>query len=264
MIRYGPTLVVQTLESYLSLLPIRVSIEELEKYKEKLDQYHRHVFLSAAYCEGNFCVFSAIDTAGRKLIGVSICDPFEKNLAIYNSSVEYDFFHKIYSDLFGKKVEVFKSGITRLPFQYKVLAVVGDDDFLQKEILKEKVYGAQNLTFSQKIDQKHFDKLCSLNEKRVDFAVIYPLDEYIVCILTMPDDIDKNHAPLLSEISRIYKQRYGATYQGNVEKIKKFSSVLSTFVFSYEDFLKDIDVEKSCLELCQKIRKAYKHVIDLA
>lgn len=264
MIGYGPTLVVQQLKESLDRLPVQASVSELERYKEKLDQYHRHIFLSTAFSKDSFCVFSAIDTAGRRVVGLSISDPFEKNLVIYSSPIEHDVLNTVYKNVFGKGVQFFKSGIVRLPFQYKVIAVVGDDDFVQREILKEKVYGIQNLSFSQSIDQEYFDKLCRLNQKKVDFAVIYPLDEYIVCILTMPEHIDKDYAPLLSEISRIYKRKYGPAYQGNVERIKRLNSVLSAFVVSYENFLKGFDIEKNCLELCQKIKKAYKCVIDLS
>lgn len=264
MIGYGPSLVVEILQKYLTSLPTEIAISELEKHKDKLDQYHRHVFLSTVYAQSGFCVFSAIDTEKRQIIGVSITDPFEKNLMIYNSTFEFEVLQKIYRELFNTKVEFLKSGITRLPFQHKVLAVFGDGDFLQKEMLKEKIYGVENLSFCQKINQQHFEKLRRLNEKKIDFAMIYPLDEYIVCILTMPEYMNKDHASLLSEISRIYRKKYGAAYQGNVDKIKKLSSVLSAFVVSYEDFLKGFDVEKSCLELCEKIKKAYKYVIDLA
>ncbi len=264
MIEYGPILAVQILKKYINLLPVEVGVAELEKYREKLDQYHRHIFLSTVYVQNGFCVFSAVDTEKRKIMGICISDPFEKNLAIYSSSVDCEVLQKAHSELFGKKAEFCKSGITRLPFQYRVLAVVGDEDFLSKEMLKEKIYGLENLSFCQKIDQEHFEKLCRLNEKKVDFAVIYPLDEYIVCILTMPEYVDKDHVSLLSEISRIYRKKYGAPYQGNVGKIKKLTSVLSAFVVSYEDFLKGFDIEKNCLELCQKIKKAYRCVIDLA
>jgi len=263
VIGYGPVSTVEILRKYTDLLPTEGAIAELEKHREKLDQYHRHVFLSTAFKQSGFCVFSAIDTTGRRIVGISISDPFEKNLAIYSSSVQVDVLQKIYGELFGGRAESFKSGITRLPFQYKVLSAVGDDDFLQREILKEKVYGVQNLSFCEKIDQSDFEKLHKLNEKKIDFAVVYLLDEYIVCILTMPENLDRDHAPLLSEISRIYRKRYGAPYQGNVGKIKKLSSVLSTFVVSYEDFLNGYDIEKNCLELCGKVRKAYKFVISL-
>lgn len=264
MIGYGPTLVVQELEKCLNHLPVQASVKELEKYKEKLDQYHRHVFLSAVFSKDGFFIFSAIDTAGRRVVGLSIADPFEKNLAIYSSSVEHDVLRNVYKNLFDKEAPFCKSGIVRLPIHYKALAIVGDEDFLQKEILKEKVYGLQNLSFSQNIDQEHFDKLCRLNQKKIDFAVVYPMDEYILCVLTMPEYIDKDYAPLLSEISRIYKKKYGSPYQGNVEKIKRLNSVLGAFVVPYEVFLKGFDVEKNCLELCQKIKKAHRCVIDLS
>jgi hypothetical protein len=239
------------------------AFEQLEFYKEKLDQYHKHVLLSTVGAENNFYVFSFVDSSKRRVVGVSIANPFEKNLFIYNSDLEPSCLKEVYFELFEKAPQFMRSGIIRLPFQSRVLSVVGDDDLLEKEILKEKVYGSENLSFAKKIDQRIFDRFCELNAKEIDFARIYFLSDYAVCILVLPDDIDTQYAPLLSEISRIYRKRYGAVYQGNFGKFKRFSSILTAFVIEYNEILKGRDVEKDCLELCEKIRSAYRCIMNL-
>ncbi|MEJ5228714.1 MAG: DUF4895 domain-containing protein [Pseudothermotoga sp.] len=259
----GPDQIVEILKENIEKLPAERAVFELEKYRERLDQYQRHIFLSVVSSEENFSLFSMIDTEGRYALGLSIVDPFEKNLMIYSSTLDCDLLEKLYKNLFGVEPDSVKSGIIRLPFQSKVLTIVGVEELLHREILKEKVYGTENLSFAARIDQETFERLRVLNGKRIDFCTVHLLNDHIVCVLTMPEEFNPDHAPLLAEISRIYRKRYGVPYQGNVGKLKRFSSILTAFLISYESFLNGHDVEQSCTELCTKVRKAYKCIIDL-
>ncbi len=259
----GPDHIIKTLKENIKELSVEEAVFELEGYRERLDQYQRHVFLSVASSQENFSLFSIIDTEGRYALGLSIVDPFEKNLMIYSSTVDCELLEKLYQHLFSVKPDFVKSGIIRLPFQSKVLAVVGVEELLHREILKEKVYGTENFSFAERIDQEDFENLRTLNGKKIDFCTVHLLNDHIVCVLTLPEEFNPDHAPLLAEISRMYRKRYGVPYQGNVGKLKRSSSILTAFLVSYESFLNGYDVEQSCAELCIRVRKAYKCIIDL-
>ncbi len=263
MTSFGPENLTKLLSSYLSKIEVSESLAFLNNHKEKLDQYHRHVFLSSVWKENEFAVFSMVDTSGRRVLGISLTNPFEKNLSLYNAPLHDSLLTEIFVKLFEIQPQFSKAAVVRLPFQSRVLAVVGETDFLEKEILKEKVHGFCNFLFAQKITPEVYAKFRYWNGKKVDFAEIHLLNDFVACVLSSPKGIDQDHIPLLSEIARIYRPKYGNAYQGNVGKFGNHP-ILTVFAVDYEQLLKEMDLEKRCSEFCRKILQAYELVIKLA
>ncbi len=260
MIAFGAQGVLRILSEYLPSVDTSQSLQFLKGHSEKLDQFHRHVVLSAAWKENTFCVFSLVDTSGRKSLGLCLTNPFEKNLSLFTCPKTDPVVQEAFVKLFNTKPEFLKSAIVRLPFQNKVLAVVGERDFLEKEILKEKVLSLSNFLFAQRITDEIYSKLHSWNGSKVKFAEMHLLDDFAACVLRIPDNVDADHVSLLSEIARVYRPKYGDPYQGNMVRFKDLP-ILTIFSVDYDSLLTTMDLDKRCQEFCEKILRAYQCVI---
>lgn len=233
-----------------------------QKHKERLDQFHRHAVLSAVWKENHFSVFSLIDIYGRKILGISLSNPFEKNLSLYSTSNVDFLLSEIFSKLFDQQPQFQKSAVIKLPFQSKAIAVVGEDEFLEKEIFKEKIHSLSFFTFASKINEELYEKFRRWNGKKVDFAQIHLFDDFATCVITIPKSAPLDHASLLAEIARVYRPMYGQAYQGNVKRFGN-SPILTIFTVDYNQLLEGLDLEAKCSQMCSKILKAYDCVISL-
>jgi len=244
----------------LSDLDVLNSVLELRKHKDKLDEYHRHAHLTAVSTEKSLSLFLCVDTKGRKIFGLSIQNPLERNSPIYVSKVRIPGLNEMCEKLLAEGGSQ-KGGIVRLPIDVRCLAVAGDDDFLRKEIFKEKVYGVARLSFAEKVDDKLFDELVRIHGASFDFAKTYLTNDYILCILFPPHDIDKEHFVLLAEIAGLVRNEMGLSIPASVKPVMGHKKVLSSFAVPYEDVIDGLNVQEICRTFCDKVRRGYRSLI---
>lgn len=256
----GPRHVVDKLCKVFERFETNQLLSQMEELKERLDQYHRHVVLVSVGGINNFYLFGAVDHFGRKLVGLSIANPFERNLPIYLLQSQLDL-SDIYKELLSVQQQFQRCGIVKLPLNFKALCVVGDEDFLGKEIFKEKVYGERRLSFAEIVDELVYDKLKTLNGSTIDLVGIHLLDEGILCLVKVPNDIEKSHISLLAEIAQVLKGKYASTCEAKYQSVASASPILTSLCFRYEQFFKGFDVENFCRDFSSKLMKAYKCVL---
>jgi len=244
----------------LSDLDVLSCLSELKKHKDKLDEYYRHIHLTAISAERSLSLFLCVDTKGRKIFGLSIQNPLERNSPIYVSKVRVPGLNEVCEKLLGEG-GIQKGGIVRLPLDVRCLAVAGDDDFLRKEIFKEKVYGVTRLSFAEQVDDRLFDKLVRIHGASFDFAKTYLTNDYILCVLFPPHDINKEHFVLLAEIAGLVRNEMGLSIPTSVKPMMGHKKVLSSFAVSYEEVIDGLNVQKICQMFCDKVRRGYKSVI---
>ncbi|MCS7174225.1 DUF4895 domain-containing protein [Pseudothermotoga sp.] len=257
---FGPKSITNKLSKALEKIEVSKLLSQMENLKEKLDQYHKHVVLASVGEVHGFYLFGAVDHLGRKLAGLSISNPFERNLPIYVLQQQVSF-AEIYEELFGIQPQFHRCGIVKLPLNFKAICVVGDEDFLGKEIFKEKVYGEKKLSFAEIIDELIYNKLKALNSSTIGLIKIRLLDEGILCLVEVPKDIDRSHVPLLAEIAHILKGRYTFTCRTKYQSIVSAAPVLTSLCIDYEHFLRGFDVGAFCQEFSNKLMKAYECVL---
>ncbi|KAF2957988.1 hypothetical protein AS159_06265 [Thermotoga sp. Ku-13t] len=260
MVSVGPASVANELKRVLERFEVSDFLVQMEAFREKLDQYHRHVVLFSAGRSENFHLFVAVDHLGRRAVGLSIVNPFEKNLPIYSlkSRVEVE---DVYERLFSVGPTFHRCGIVRLPFGFKMICGVGDEDFLGKEIFKEKIYGERKLSFAELVDESIYGQLLSLNNSSIDLMTVRLLDEGILCLLRAPEDVDRSHVPLLAEIAQLLKSKYRFACKAKYQSINFTSPVLASVCIEYERLFSGFDVKSFCHELSKKLMEAYWCVI---
>lgn len=257
---FGPRSIVDKLCKIFERIETNQLLSQMEKLKERLDQYHRHVVLVSVGDIDNFYLFGAVDHFGRKLVGLSIANPFERNLPIYVLQIQLDLV-SIYGELLGARAQFQRCGIVKLPLNFKALCVVGDEDFLGKEIFKEKVYGERRLSFAEIVDEPVYNKLKTLNGSTIDLVKVQMLDEGILCLVKVPGGIDESHVPLLAEIAQVLKGRYPSTCEAKYRSIVSASPVLTSLCFEYDQFLRGFDVESFCREFSSKLMRTYECIL---
>jgi len=256
----GPKSVADKLHKIFERFETNQLLSQMEGLREKLDQYHRHVILVSVGDINNFYLFGAVDHFGRKLVGLSIANPFERNSPIYVLKSQLDLV-STYEELLGVRAQFQRCGIVRLPLNFKALCVVGDEDFLGKEIFKEKVYGERRLSFSEIIDEAVYNKLKTLNGSMVDLVKVQLLDEGILCLVKVPNGVEKSHISLLAEIAQVLKGRYASTCEAKYQSVASASPVLTSLCFGYEQFFKGFDVENFCRDFSNKLMRAYECIL---
>lgn len=256
----GPKSVVAKLCKVFERFETNQLLSQMEELKERLDQYHRHVVLVSVGDTNNFYLFGAVDHLGRKLVGLSIANPFERNLPIYLLQSQLDL-SDTYRELLGVQPQFQRCGIVKLPLNFKALCVAGDEDFLGKELFKEKVYGERRLSFAEIVDELVYDKLKILNGSTIDLVGIRLLDEGILCLIKVPNDVEKSHISLLAEIAQVLKGKYASTCEAKYQSIASASPILTSLCFGYEQFFKGFDVESFCYDFSSKLKRAYECVL---
>lgn len=262
MVSFGPERVVNQLKRVVERPNVQEFLSNMERFKEKLDQYHRHVVLFSTGNLDSFHLFVAVDHLGRKTIGVSIVNPFEKNLAIYTLPLRVQM-DDVYEEMFNVQPGVHRCGIVKLPLNFKMVCGLGDEDFLGKEIFKERVYGERKLSFAELVDSSTYERLVSLNNATVDLVTIRLLDEGILCLARAPSDADKTHVPLLAEIAQLLKSRYKFSCEVRYKNIVASSPILTSVCIDYEKFLSGFDVQDFCREFSKKLKQAYECILRL-
>ncbi|HBT40041.1 MAG: Uncharacterized protein XD58_0293 [Thermotoga sp. 50_1627] len=260
MVSLGSSEVVDQLRPVFERIDANQLLSHMEVFREKLDQYHRHALL---FCTGNpdsFHLFVAVDHLGRRMVGVSIVNPFEKNLPIYSLQLKVPI-DDVYEKLFSVQSNHHKCGIVRLPLNFKMISGLGDEDFLAKEIFKEKIYGERKLSFAELINDSIYKKLLSLNNSSVDLITVRLLDEGILCLLRAPNEVERSHVPLLAEMAQIIKSRYRFTCEARYKNISSTSPILTSVCIEYDKFFSSFDVQAFCREFSRKLMQAYECVI---
>uniref|UniRef100_A0A832MNR1 DUF4895 domain-containing protein n=1 Tax=Pseudothermotoga hypogea TaxID=57487 RepID=A0A832MNR1_9THEM len=260
MVSLGSSEVVDHLRRVLERIDANQLLSHMEVFKEKLDQYHRHALLFCTGNPDNFHLFVAVDHLARRMVGVSIVNPFEKNLPIYSLQLTVPI-DDVYEKLFSVQSNYHKCGIVRLPFNFKMISGLGDEDFLAKEIFKEKVYGERKLSFAELINDSIYKQLVSLNNSSIDLMTIRLLDEGILCLLRAPNEVERSRVPLLAEIAQILKSRYRFACEAKFKSITSTSPILTSVCIEYDKFFSGFDVQTFCHEFSRKLMQAYECVV---
>jgi len=260
LVNLGPSEVLNQLKNVFERIDAKEFLSHMEAFKEKLDQYHRHVVLLSTGNPDNFHLFVAVDHLGRRTVGVSIVNPFEKNLPIYSLQLRVKL-DDVYEKIFSIQPNFHKCGIVRLPLNFKMVCGLGDEDFLAKEIFKEKVYGERKLSFAEFVNDSIYKRLVSLNNSSIDLVTIRLLDEGILCLFKAPNEVDRSHVPLLAEMAQLLKSKYKFACEAKYKSITSTSPILTSLCIEYDKFLAGFDVQAFCHEFSRKLIQAYECVV---
>ncbi|RKX48513.1 MAG: hypothetical protein DRP25_07355, partial [Thermotoga sp.] len=101
----GPDDVGTILAKYVDRIDSKKSLNVLKGLEDKLDTYHRHVFLERVLPESSLPVSLMVNAKGRIIIFISLSDPFKVSSAIYRSEgFHLNVLKEVVEDLFKETV----------------------------------------------------------------------------------------------------------------------------------------------------------------
>jgi len=239
-----------------SLLKEISPVNPLKEYEERLDNVHLHVFLLRVKRHRFPSLFLMMDVSGRKLLNLSVEDPFDREPCIYRVSADVpDTLLSFYRKHF-KEVDSVSSGIFRMPLRVKVLRSVGDETWLQKIFLQEKVRGEEFFLFQERVSEKDLKKLFDLLNSELKLIL---RNEGIDVFLDLPDWVEKDHVPLLHEIGVLLRKKENIQPAQNPEERTFLSLRIGYDRFFEEEF----DLVSFVGDFLKKLKKIYKVTISM-
>lgn len=256
----GPDNLGKILAKYMEKIDPQKPLNVLKDLKNKLDTYHRHVFLERVLTESSLPLSLMVNVKGKALFFISLSDPFKVSPVIYRSKGFYlKVLEEVVEDLFKETLRDHSAGIFRLPIRTKFLSVFGDDEWIKKELLKESIKGEEFLGYARKISNDSFQKIINLlKHKHPSYDVIID-DNGVHVFLKKPDWVGEE-VSLVHEMAVFLRKRYGFPKT-------KFSGIpFKTFLsmsFSLEDFLKEEDFSGKIERFLDKLKKVYEYFVSL-
>lgn len=223
----------------------------VEIYAERLDNPHLHVWVTSLRRMGYPSLFLMGDMRGRKMLNLSVEDPFDRCACVFRIDPPSDLkaMVTLYKRLF-EQVDVLQAGIFRLPLKVKVLVSSGDESWLEKLILQEKIRGEEYFSFQEKISEPKLKKL--FDSLKLDHKVILK-NEGVDVFLRRPTWLNEEFVPLMHEVGVLLRKRYGLIGAQNPPK----DTFLSLRV-SYETFLRDeFSLVAFLDDFLEKLRRIY-------
>ncbi len=223
----------------------------VEIYAERLDNPHLHVWVTSLRRMGYPSLFLMGDMRGRKMLNLSVEDPFDRCACVFRTDPPPDLevLVSLYKRLFGQ-VDVLQAGIFRLPLKVKVLVSGGDEAWLEKLILQEKIRGEEFFSFQEKLSESKLKKL--LDALKFEHKVVLR-NEGVDVFLKRPAWLDEEFVSLMHEAGVLLRKRYGLTGAQNPPK----DTFLSVRV-NYETFLKDAFSLEAFLDgFLEKLNRIY-------
>ena len=243
-------------EDLASLLKDFTLANPLKEYEEKLDNVHLHVFVLRIKKHRFPALFLMINASDRKLLNLSVEDPFDREPCIYRISMGIpDTLLSFYRRLFGE-VDSVSSGIFRMPLRVKVLRSAGDKTWLRKIFLQERVKGEEFFLFQERISNGNLQKLFDLLNSGLKLIL---KNEGIDVFLDLPEWVERDHVSLLHEIGVLLRKKENIQPAQNPEERTFLSLRIGYDRFFEEDF----DLKSFVESFLDRLKKIYEATISM-
>ncbi|PLV59732.1 DUF4895 domain-containing protein [Thermotoga sp. KOL6] len=228
----------------------------LKNYENKLDNIHLHVFVVTVKRHRFPSLFIMEDVSGKKLLNLSVENPFDREPCIYKlSSNVPEPLLEFYTEFFGG-VDVISSGIFRTPLRVKVLRSVGDETWLQKIFLRERVKGEEFFTFQQRVSDENLEKL--LRVVRSNLRLILK-NEGIDVFLDVPPWVKEDHITLIHEIGVLLRKKEGIQPAQN-----PMGQAFLSLRIPYDRFFeRNFNLESFVKNFLENVRKIYEILVSM-
>ncbi|RKX39009.1 MAG: hypothetical protein DRP23_05705, partial [Thermotogae bacterium] len=205
----GPDDVGTILAKYVDRIDSKKSLNVLKGLEDKLDTYHRHVFLERVLPESSLPVSLMVNAKGRIIIFISLSDPFKVSSAIYRSEgFHLNVLKEVVEDLFKETVTAHDAGIFRLPIKTRFLSIFGDDEWIKKELLRECVKSEEYFGYAKKVSSDDFKKILDiLKHKNPSYDVLID-DDGVHVFLKKPEWVGEETS-LVHEMAVFLRRKYG-------------------------------------------------------
>ncbi len=233
--RLGPETICEKLEDLVNELEVikKPSVEFLLSHKERVDDLHRVALVHSI--KSDIQIVISVFSEGNMAAGITLSDPFSRSPSPYRMNVDSQIFSKAVGETFGWGISEVKSGIFEFPPKVKFLAVVGDGIWMKKELFQERIRGNENLSFAEKIDEDVFNKILEIKRgSGVSGIRAFIDDEGIHVAFLAPKDIDDKRIPLLSEMAKVVKEKFGIK-TSVFSKVSKGERTFATATFPLKD-----------------------------
>ncbi|HDG61685.1 MAG: hypothetical protein B5M49_02040 [Thermotoga sp. 4484_232] len=255
----GPDDVGTILAKYVDRIDSKKSLNVLKGLEDKLDTYHRHVFLERVLPESSLPVSLMVNAKGRIIIFISLSDPFKVSSAIYRSEgFHLNVLKEVVEDLFKETVTAHDAGIFRLPIKTRFLSIFGDDEWIKKELLRECVKSEEYFGYAKKVSSDDFKKILDiLKHKNPSYDVLID-DDGVHVFLKKPEWVGEETS-LVHEMAVFLRRKYGFP-QTRFSGVP-FKAFLS-MSFNLEEVLKEEDFSNRIESFLRKLRGAYEHFVS--
>ena len=255
----GPDDVGTILAKYVDRIDSKKSLNVLKGLEDKLDTYHRHVFLERVLPESSLPVSLMVNAKGRIIIFISLSDPFKVSSAIYRSEgFHLNVLKEVVEDLFKEAVTAHDAGIFRLPIKTRFLSIFGDDEWIKKELLRECVKSEEYFGYAKKVSSDDFKKILGiLKHKNPSYDVLID-DDGVHVFLKKPEWVGEETS-LVHEMAVFLRRKYGFP-QTRFSGVP-FKAFLS-MSFNLEEVLKEEDFSNRIESFLRKLRGAYEHFVS--
>ena len=255
--RLGPESVCEKLEELSRRFEFakEPSIEFLLNHKDRVEDLHRVALVHSIKSDMQIVV--SFFSEGQIAAGITLSDPFSRSPSPYRMSVDPQIVSKLVGEIFGWGVSEIRSGIFEFPPRVKFLAVIGPDIWMKKELFQEKIKGDEKLSFAERIDEEVFERILNLKKSSyLDGINVFIDDEGIHIAFSAPDGIDNKRIPLLSEMAKLVREKFGVK-TSIFSKVSKGKRVFATATFSLENLWKE-DPLSDAKEMMNRILDGYR------
>ena len=255
----GPDDVGTILAKYVDRIDSKKSLNVLKGLEDKLDTYHRHVFLERVLPESSLPVSLMVNAKGRIIIFISLSDPFKVSSAIYRSEgFHLNVLKEVVEDLFKETVTAHDAGIFRLPIKTRFLSIFGDDEWIKKELLRECVKSEEYFGYAKKVSSDDFKKILDiLKHKNPSYDVLID-DDGVHVFLKKPEWVGEETS-LVHEMAVFLRRKYGFP-QTRFSGVP-FKAFLS-MSFNLEEVLKEENLSDRIESFLKKLKGAYEHFVS--
>ncbi|ACB10180.1 MULTISPECIES: DUF4895 domain-containing protein [Thermotoga] len=241
----------------LELLLKETSVHNpLKDYESKLDNVHLHTFVLRIKRHRFPSLFLMVDTSDRRLLNLSVEDPFDREPCIYKVEADVpESMVAFYTKLF-ERVDSVSAGIFRMPLKVKVLRSAGNESWLQKIFLQEKVKNMEFFLFQNRVSDENLEKMMKLLKSRLKIVL---RNEGIDVFLETPEWVDKEHISLLHEMGVVLRKKKGIQPAQN-----PMEQAFLTLRVGYDQFFEeDFDMEYFAKDFMEKLKRMYEVLVSM-
>jgi len=255
----GPDDVGTILAKYVDRIDPKKPLNVLEDLEDKLDTYHRHVFLERVLPESSFPISLMVNVKGRIILFISLSDPFRVSSAIYRSKgYHLNMLEEIVEDLYKETATAHDAGIFRLPIKTRFLSIFGDSEWIKKELLRESIKGEEYFGYAKKVSSDDFKKILGiLKHKNPSYDVLID-DDGVHVFLKKPEWVGEETS-LVHEMAVFLRRKYGFP-QTRFSGVP-FKAFLS-MSFNLEEVLKEENLSDRIESFLKKLKGAYEHFVS--
>ncbi len=213
----------------------------LTSHKDRINVYHRSCAM-VRIITNKFPVVFMVHTDSKETAGIVLTDPFECSPAPYRMSLKdetKDFVKECVEEIFGWKAHDLRLGIFELPPKTRFLALVGNEEHINKIFVVEEIKGQEWMKFATKVSENILQKF--LAYKNTCFGEIsYTMvdDDGLHVVLKAWKDLKESHLSLASEMAKVIREGFKLK-PSKFSKIPEIDGkIIATYTIPFEDFLK--------------------------